>query len=345
MPDESIQAVLKAHPAVRADWLATYSEEVIAPELEIVDPHHHLWNHPGDRYLYDQAAEDFSSGHKVTATVHVQCRSMYREHGPEVLKPVGETEFVRRIAALTAQTDQPIQICAGIVGTVDLLLGQAVQPALEAHVEAGEGQFRGIRPTVVWHENREILPVSTPAGVLQSNQAHAAATCIRKMGMTLDLWAFFTQLDEVAQFCKAHPDLTVIINHTGGPLGIGPYRGRRDEVFSEWRDRIQDLSELPNTVMKLGGLAMRYAGFAFNERTSPPSSDELVAAWKPYMRLCIDHFGPKRCMFESNFPVDKAMCSYRVLWNAYKKMTSDLTPVERQDLFSATAARVYRIAV
>ncbi|MBL3960973.1 amidohydrolase family protein [Burkholderia sp. KCJ3K979] len=343
MPDESIEAVLKAHPTVRSDWLALRSEEILEPELVIVDPHHHLWDHPGDQYLASEAIADFSSGHNVISTVHVQCRSMYREHGPESLKPVGETEFVRQLAAGTSRSDTSLQICAGIVGTADLLLGDDIQLVLEAHIEAGAGQFRGIRPTVVWHESREILPVANPKGVLRATPARAAVSHIQKMGMTLDLWAFFTQLRDVAQVCRDHSDLTVVINHTGGPLGIGPYKDKRAEVFAEWRSRVEELAALPNTVMKLGGLAMRYAGFGFNERTLPPSSDDLAAAWKPYMRLCIELFGPERCMFESNFPVDKAMCSYSALWNAYKKIAADLTAAERRNLFSDTAARIYRL--
>jgi predicted TIM-barrel fold metal-dependent hydrolase len=343
MSDDSIQAVLKAHPTVRADWLALHSEKVVDPELPIVDPHHHCWDHPGDRYLAAEALSDFSTGHQVLSTVHVQCRSTYREHGPEAFRPVGETEFVRQVAEQSAAANKSLQLCAGIVGTVDLLLGHDVQPVLEAHVEAGGGLFRGIRPTVVWHESREVLPASAAQGVLTAAPTRAAISHIQKMDMTLDVWAFFTQLGEVAQICREHPDLTVVINHTGGPLGIGPYKGLRDEVFAEWRLRIEELAALPNTVMKLGGLAMRYAGFGFNERTVPPSSDDLVAAWKPYMRLCVDRFGPQRCMFESNFPVDKAMCSYGVLWNAYKKIAADLSDTERTHLFSGTAARVYRL--
>jgi L-fuconolactonase len=343
MSDESIQAVLKAHPTVRPDWLAKRSEEIVEPELVIVDPHHHLWDHPGDPYLRDEAVADFTSGHKITATVHVQCRSMYWEDGPEHLKPVGETEFVRQLAERGDEPSQPLRLCAGIVGTVDLLLGQDVVPVLEAHMEAGDGRFRGIRPTVVWHVSPEVLPAGNAPGVLRAGPTRDAVACIQKMELTLDLWAFFTQLGDVAQLCRDHPELTVIINHTGGPLGIGPYRGKHEEVFSEWRSRIEELSALPNTVMKLGGLAMRYTGFGFNERALPPSSDDLVAAWRPYIRLCIDRFGPQRCMFESNFPVDKAMCSYGALWNAYKKMTADLAPAEREHLFSGTAKRVYRL--
>ncbi|MGF6369041.1 L-fuconolactonase [Paraburkholderia sp. RAU6.4a] len=343
MSDDSIQAVLKAHPTVRADWLALHSETIIDPELPIVDPHHHFWDHPGDRYLATETVLDFSTGHKVLSTVHVQCRTMYREHGPEALKPVGETEFVRRAAEQSAASNPSLQLCAGIVGTVDLLLGHDVQPALEAHIEAGGGLFRGIRPTVVWHESREVLPSGAAQGVLTAAPTRAALSCIQKMGLTLDVWAFFTQLKDVAQICREHPDLTVVINHTGGPLGIGPYKGVRDQVFAEWRSRIEELAALPNTVIKLGGLAMRYAGFGFNERTVPPSSGDLVAAWKPYMQLCVDLFGPQRCMFESNFPVDKAMCSYGVLWNAYKKIAADLSATDRGHLFSGTAARVYRL--
>lgn len=345
MSDDSIQAVLKAHPTVRSDWLALHSEQIVDPEVPIVDPHHHLWDHPGDRYLAAEAESDFSRSHRVLSTVHVQCRSNYREHGPDALKPVGETEFVRQVAKRTIADNHSLQLCAGIVGTVDLLLGADVQPVLEAHIEAGDGLFRGIRPMVVWHESQEILPASTAKGILTAAPTRAAVACIEKMGLTLDVWAFFTQLKDVATICRNHPDLTIVINHTGGPLGIGTYATMRDQVFAEWRSRVEELAALPNTVIKLGGLAMRYAGFGFNERPVPPSSDDLFAAWNPYMRLCVELFGPQRSMFESNFPVDKAMCSYAVLWNAFKKIAADFSNTERTHLFSGTAARVYRLKV
>jgi L-fuconolactonase len=345
MPDESIQAALKAHPVADLAWLARRKEEIVEPALPIIDPHHHLWDHPGDRYLLDEALQDFTSGHNVVATVHLQCRSMYRASGPEEFKPVGETEFINGIAAQSASgLYGPTKVCAGIVGTVDLLLGNRVEPVLESHLAAGGDRFRGVRPTIVWHESKEVLPAGNVPNVLSRPEAMAAVKSISKFGLSLDLWAFFTQLDEVAQVCRDNPDLTVVVNHAGGPLGIGPYADRREDVFVEWRKNLEIVSRCENAVIKLGGLAMRYGGFAFNELPEPPSSDVLVENWKRYFDVCIELFGPQRCMFESNFPVDRGMCSYQVLWNAFKKMTKHFSETERRYLFSGTAARVYRLA-
>lgn len=346
MSDDSIRAAIKAHLGVNPEWLATRKEEIVEPELKIVDPHHHVWDMPGNRYLFDEVLADFQSGHRIVASVHVQCHSMYRADGPEEMRPVGETEFISGVAAQSASGAYgPTNVCAGIIGTTDLMLGSQVEPVLEAHLRAGGGRFRGIRPTAAWHESPEVRALDIKPHLLMQKQAREAIACIDKLSLSLDLWVFFTQLDEALDVCRSFPGLKVVINHAGGPVGIGPYAGQRDAVFGVWRKKIEALGQCPNAVIKLGGLAMRYGGFHFNKLPTPPSSDLLVEKWKPYVEACIDSFGPTRCMFESNFPVDRGMCNYHVLWNAFKKMTQHYSPEERESLFSQTAAHTYRLAI
>src|SRR6201996_3281946 len=346
MSDDSIRAAIKAHLGVNLDWLAKRREDIVDADLRIVDPHHHVWDMPGNRYLFNEALADFQSGHNVVATVHVQCHSMYRADGPEEMRPVGETEFVNGVAAQSASGEYgSTRVCAGIIGTTDLMLGDRVQPVLEAHLRAGGGRFRGIRPTAAWHESSDVRALNIPPHILMHEKSRAAIKCVDELQLSLDLWVFFTQLDEVLDICRAFPNLKVVINHVGGPAGISPYANQREAVFKEWRTKIEALANCPNTVIKLGGLAMRYGGFNFNKLPVPPSSDLLVEKWGPYIDVCITSFGPQRCMFESNFPVDRGMCNYHVLWNAFKKMTRQYSPEERKFMFSKTAAETYRLAI
>jgi len=331
---------------VNTEWLDSQKEVIIEPDLPIVDPHHHVWDMPANRYMFDNVLADFQSGHNVIASVHVQCHSMYRFDGPEEMKPVGETEFVNGVAAQSASGEYgPIRVCAGIIGTTDLMLGGGVEPVLEAHMLAGRERFRGIRPTLAWHESPQVRALDIKPNILMQREAREAISCLNKFNLSLDLWLFFSQLDEALDVCRRFPDLKVIINHTGGPVGIGPYEGQQESVFRQWRKSIESLAQCPNAVIKLGGLAMRYGGFNFNKLTTPPSSDLLVEKWASYIDVCIQSFGPNRCMFESNFPVDRGMCNYHVLWNAFKKMTQQYSASERECLFTRTAAETYRLSI
>ena len=135
----------------------------------------------------------------------------------------------------------------------------------------------------------------------------------------------------------------MVLDHFGGPLGIGPYAGKRAEIFSQWRSDVAELARCPNVVAKLGGINMSVNGFGWHRRDRPPSSEELVAATGDYYLHAIDVFGPERCMFESNVPVDRQSCSYGVLWNAFKRLAQRFSPAERSALFHDTATRVYRL--
>ena len=334
------------HIAVREPWLDRVREEILEPALPIVDPHHHLWHQTDSRYLLDDLLRDTGSGHDVRATVFVQCGAMHRAGGPEERQPLGETEFVTGAAAQSASGRYgPTRACAGIVGMVDLTLGDRVEPLLEAHIAIAGDRFSGIRNRTAWHPAPEVRSnlSSPPPGPFAHPGFADGAKRLARFGLALDIWAFHTQLGDVLGLARAAPDLTVVVDHVGGPIGVGPFAGRRAEVFADWKRGMLALAACPNVVVKLGGLAMEVGGFDFHHRALPPASTELADAWRPYIETCVDAFGPARCMFESNFPVDKGMCGYAVLWNAFKRLAAGASSEEKTALFSGTAMRTYRL--
>ena len=327
-------------------WLNLTPEDALDPDLPICDPHHHLWDQPNHRYLLDELLQDTGSGHNVVQTVFVECMSMYRKDGPREMKPIGETEFVQGIAAQSASGGYgPMAACAGIVSLADLSLGDAVKPVLEAHIAASPNRFRGIRHAASWHASPHIRNAHTgaPKGLMLDATFQKGLACLHKFGLSFDAWMYHTQLMELVDLARACPDGTIILDHVGGPLGIGPYAGKQDEVFQEWKRCIAELATCPNVVVKVGGMTMPMCGFGWHKHAAPPSSAQLAEALGPYYLYCIEKFGVERCMFESNFPVDKASCSYVVLWNAFKRITQDFSHAERINLFHDTAARAYRI--
>jgi predicted TIM-barrel fold metal-dependent hydrolase len=320
-------------------------ESALEPELAICDPHHHLWDRQGSRYVLDELLSDLGEGHHVTSTVFVECMSEYRADGPPPLRPVGETDFVERIAVAAEERGRGTpRVAAGIVGFADLTLGAAVDPVLEAHLEASP-RFRGIRHAAGWHPSSEIRNSHTDPipGLLLDAKFREGFARLARYGLTFDAWQYHPQLPELADLARAFPDTTIILDHVGGPLGIGPYEDRRDEVYRDWRRAIEEVAACPNVVVKLGGIAMPINGFGWHKRQEPPTSVELATAQAPYHEVCIERFGPERCMFESNFPVDRVSCSYAVLWNAFKRIASGASPAEKAALFHDTAARVYRV--
>ena len=276
----------------------------------------------------------------------MQCLAMHRAHGPEALRPVGETEFVNGVAAMaTSRIYGPARICAGIVGRADLRLGAAVEEVLTAHIGAGGGRFRGIRFITAWDADASLVNplAAVPPGLLGDATFRAGFAKLAPLGLSFDAWLFHPQLDELTDLARAFPETPICLNHVGGVLGIGPYAGKRNEIFTRWSRSIQALAGCPNVVVKLGGLGMRINGFGFEKPADPPSSETLAAAWRPYMETCIDAFGVERAMFESNFPVDKGSYAYGTGWNAFKRLTERASAAEKTALFSGTATRFYRL--
>ncbi len=325
----------------KTEWLAKTIEEVLEPELRICDPHHHVWEYPGSRYLLEELLVDIQGGHNIVSTVFVECLQKYREHGPQSLRSVGETEFVDK---LSNQNTETIEIAKGIVAFADLRLGSEVIPIIEAQLEASN-RVRGVRYSSAWDQSDKVHNAHTkpPQGLLADEKFREGLRCVENAGLTFDAWVFFHQIPELAELARSFPNQCIILNHIGGPLGIGPYAGKREEVFEAWKKNIAALSKCENVMIKLGGLTLTMMGFGWHKREAPPASKELAEVMAPYYQSCIDYFGPNRCMFESNFPVDKASCSYTVLWNAFKRLSEGYSNSERADLFHDTAVRVYKL--
>ena len=333
------------HAELNPAWLSWHREEILEPNLPIIDPHHHLWNRGGG-YFLDKLLEDTNSGHNVVATVFAQCGYAYRTTGPEELRPVGETEFVAGIAREAERRKLKTRACAGIVGAADLALGDRVAEVLRAHIDAGDGRFRGIRHITARHDefNASLLP-RPPARQMAEPAFRKGFERLASLDLTFDAWLYHTQIPELTELARAFPQAPVVLNHVGGPLGVGPYKGKRDKTFQEWLAAMKDLARCPNVQVKLGGLGMAIMGFDFHKEKLPPSSEKLAAEWRPLMETSIQLFGAKRCMFESNFPVDKAMFSYAVLWNAFKRIAAGASAAEKSALFHDTAARFYRLQI
>lgn len=330
----------------RESWLKLTTEEPLDPDVPICDPHHHLWDYPTSRYLLEELIQDTSAGHHIVSTVFVECMSMYRKDEPQDMRPVGETEFVQGVAARSASGQYgPTAVAAGIVSFADLTLGHAVAPVLEAHIAASHNRFRGIRHACAWDASPDIRNSHTAAsqGLLFDPACRQGFACLQQYGLSFDAWLYHPQIPELVDLARAFPHVPIILDHVGGPLGIGPYAGKRAEVFEAWKRDIAELATCPNVVVKLGGLAMSISGFGWHKRAIPPTSAELAEAMSPYYRFCIEQFGVDRCMFESNFPVDKVSCSYTILWNAFKRMTQGFSTAEQTALFHDTAVRIYRL--
>ena len=329
----------------KSDWLLSTVEEAIDPLEEIVDPHHHLWDFPTGTYLLPELHIDTGSGHNVVQTVFVECGAEYRNDGPEHLQPVGEIEFVRQQAELSEDADGAE--IAGIVGFADLTRGSSVEEGLAAQDAEGGGKFRGIRHASAWDSSDQIRESHTkpPPGLLSHDDFREGFAKLGEMGFSFDAWMFHPQVEELVDLVAAVPETPVVLDHLGGPLGIGPYAGERDQVRATLRPALESLAEHDQVMVKVGGIGMSIYGVGLNRLPVAPTSEHVANLWSEDIRHCVDTFGPERCMFESNFPVDKQGCSYTVLFNAFQRIADEAgwSTSERDDLFSGSARRFYRL--
>jgi predicted TIM-barrel fold metal-dependent hydrolase len=333
---------------IREDWLALAEEEILEPDLIIVDPHHHLWDFPAHRYLLHDLLADTGSGHNIESTVFIECTACYRADGPAELRTLGETEFVNGIAAMSASGAYgATRVAAGIVGLADLTLGAAVEDVLRAHMAAAGPRFKGVRYCAGWDDKADDVHNShtNPPPHLYRDHARfrEGFATLRKLGLSFDAWLYHPQITDLTELARAFPEQPIVLDHVGGPLGLGWYADKSDEIFIGWTRDIRELANCPNVSVKLGGLGMRINGFRFHHRDRPPSSKELADAWRPYVETCIEAFGPSRCMFESNFPVDKISAPYAIYWNAFKRLASGASAEDKAALFRETARRFYRL--
>jgi predicted TIM-barrel fold metal-dependent hydrolase len=339
-------------------------------DLPIVDAHHHFWLIPNEtaaalkdtgnyildalgviyrkhpRYLLDEFLADLNSGHNIRATTYIDAHAMYRATGPANLKTVGEIEFVNGVAAMSASgLFGETKVCAAIIGNADLSLGAAVEEVLHAHLRAGGDRYRGVRNSAVYDEDKTIAGGRGVPHSLANPAFREGFRKLQPLGLSFDALILEPQLLDVVNLARTFPETQIIVNHFGLPLGVGRYAGRREERFNVWRGNIRDLAKSDNVVMKLGGIGSPFAGFPSFEQPLPASSQQLAAEWKPYIETCIEAFGVKRCMFESNYPMDSGVGPYSTIWNTFKRITAHASPEEKRHLFSETAARVYGIEI
>ncbi|MEI7713097.1 MAG: amidohydrolase family protein [Rhodospirillales bacterium] len=315
-------------------WLGKHTETIIEPDLPIVDPHHHLWEREGNTYLVPELLADLGSGHNIVGTVFEECHSMYRTEGPEEEASLGETAFV---TALSRKG-----VCDRIVGRVDMMLGSRAAGLLERHVETSGGRFTAIRQSTAWDASDRVHKVVPTEAMLTDPIFRQGVACLAPLNIAFDAWVYHPQIPEVAALAAAFPDTQIVLNHVGSPILGGPYAAQRDGVFADWRASMADLARHTNVTVKLGALPIRLPG-STADRDMPPSSEEVATAWRPWLETCIERFGADRCMFESNFPVQKRWCSYAVVWNAFKRIAAAASASEKAALFAGTAARVYRL--
>ena len=326
-------------------WLELTQEDVLDPGIPICDPHHHLWDKPGDRYMIDEISRDVGSGHNIVQTVFVEVDAMYRSSGPEEMRPIGESEWVRGIGA---QSDSGLygrtKVATGIVGYANLNLGARVEPVLEAMESVSSGRFRSVRHTCSWDEYEPLRSHRSGwPGMMAETKFREGLSKLIDRGHSFDALVYHPQLSELTELVDAFPNGVFVLNHIGRPLGVGPYQGHRDEVYEIWKKDMATLAERSNVLVKVGGLGNRVSGFGWDTQPEPPNSQELVEKTSPYYLYTIEVFGPERCMFESNFPVDKNSYSYKTIWNSFKRMTQGFSSTEKTWLFHDTAAKAYRL--
>ena len=328
--------------------LTASAEPAIEPDLPIIDPHHHLWDFPSHRYLLEDILADIASGHSIEQTVFLECSVFYRPDVGKEMRFVGEVEFANGIAAMAASGRYgPTKVAAGIVGRANLGIGAEVEQVLTAQIAVGGGRFKGIRHAAGWEDKtRGIHHSHTNPGphlYRDDPKFREGFKKLGELGLTFDAWLYHPQLDDLIDLARAFPDQPIVLNHVGGPLGLEYYADRRDEVFAAWKASIVELATCENVTMKVGGMGMKLNGFGFDEQEKAPSSDALAEAWRPYVETCIEAYGADRCMFESNFPVDKISGSYGNYWNAFKKLTAGASDDEKAQLFKGTAKRFYTL--
>ena len=345
-----MKKITSPHLDVRPSWLNKLKEKPILPNLNIIDPHHHLWDVGFGRYYVEELLEDINtSGHNIKATVYIMSSSnteIYLKNGPEEFKPLSEIEFATNEGKRADLIkNNKVKVNASIVGSLDLTYGNKLKPVIEKGLEISEGRLKGIRMLLAAHPDPRIKSgaVKSDLSLMSHPKFIEGAKCLIDAGLSLDFWIYHTQLGEMEKIARTLPELSIILNHIGGPIHLGEYEGKQALTHREWRTAMMRLSRLPNIKVKLGGLGMEVNGAKFHLNQDPPYSFELANIWKPWIYETINMFGVDKCMFESNFPVDKGSCSYGSLWNAFKIISENMSDNEKNKLFYENAAKIYKI--
>jgi L-fuconolactonase len=338
-------------PINRDAWRAKIVEPAIDPDFPIIDAHHHLWPeapvpHMEAYGVTALTADKVTSGHNVVKTVFVEAFTRYRDSGPPSLRPVGETEFVDAVGReADRQGGRAAGLCAAIVAHADMMLGDAIEDVLIAHRQASPDRLRGIRHLIAHDQDYPGVLPSQP-GTMQNAEFRAAFARLAPNGLSFDVWLMHPQLGDLAELAAAFPETTIILDHVGSPMGIGRYANGGANGFDEWRRAMTLVAAQRNVMLKLGALNMEFTGLGVPLGDSRPwDSEQMARAQRTHLLTAIDIFGPSRCMFESNFPVDRMATSATVLWNCFKRVATGYSAAERADLFAGSAARIYRIKV
>lgn len=319
---------------------AIAEEAALDPDLPIIDPHHHLWWEPPFPIFPPFPLEELArtrkqSGHNVTASVYVDCMTGYLTEGPEQFRVIGETRTMEAEAQRAAQTGGDLTgLVSAIVSRADMMMGTGVQAVLEAHIQESPERFRGIRHMTPWLPGHNFYDQPISEHMACSPPFIKGVQTLGRLGLSFDSWVVFTQLSDIAKLAQAAPDTAIILDHAGTPMPLESMTP--EEAFAIWSSGMAELAACPNVFIKIGGLLM-YDSFG-RQFTSEEAADQM----RQHVLTTIDLFSPKRCMFESNFPVDGLKIPYGNLWNAFKRLTSDFSPEDKADLFSETARRVYR---
>lgn len=334
----------------RQEWLDLHQEPTIDPDRPIIDSHHHLWDrpHPAGRYLLDEILADVRTGHNICHTVYMEYREMFRAGVGEAEETIGEVEFANGLAAMSASgVYGPERIASGIISTVNLTLGGAVRDVLVKHKERGGERLRGIRRVAHWDPDPVMMTHEEfrKKGELLAPKFREGFRHLRDLDLTYDTFIYHPQVPDLIDLARAFPDTRIVCDHLAGPIRIRGYGEDPEATFVSWHEQICALAECPNVFMKLGGLGMRFCGFGLDELERPASSEVLAKAWAPHITSAIEAFGPARCMFESNFPPDKATCSYNVMWNAFKRIAAPYSQAEQHDMFYGAAKRFYDLHI
>jgi predicted TIM-barrel fold metal-dependent hydrolase len=316
-------------------WLGRVREPPHLPEQPIIDPHQHLWLRHPIRYTCEDYLADVG-GHTLEATVFAECFSEYLSSGPTHLRPVGEVRFALEQSSRARSVDASVDLCAGIIGRVDLGTPELFREALEAQVEAGQRRLRGVRPELYSTDEAS-------ASLLRDERWHQWADALQENDLLLEAWVSYRRLPDLVRLATRYPELGIVLNHLGGPVGAGIPGADTRELRAAWLERMAALSTCQNVVVKLGGLGTSVFGFRLFAEPEPPTSSALATLWEPWIEPVIQLFGPARCMFESNYPVDARVGGLDVLWNGFKILSEPYSDDERDWLCRKTAARTYRL--
>lgn len=324
-------------------------EPILEPDLPIIDAHHHLFDRPALRYLFDEYLADTRAGHRIIASVYVETQAYARTSGPEALRPIGEIEFANGVAAVAASGRYgPCGIASAIVGYADLRFGHGIGEYLDRALRQAPDRFRGIRQIMIDDPGEapyQFIPVRPPRALMQHPEFRNGIRELTRRGLSFDAALFHHQLPELIELADAFPQLSIVLNHAGQAMRLGLDERARSEVFQVWRTHLVELSRRPNVVCKIGGFGLPFWAFGLHEREDPVGYRELADTWRPYVEESVGAFGAERCMMASDYPIDSRSCGFVPLWNALKDIVRSMSDTEKTALFCGTAGRVYRIDV